>query len=96
MQVVLGPAAESELSDATDWYASVSPELGRRFFAEYRRARGLIEEAPERWAMLGSGVRRVMLSGFPYSLIYRIEGGMALIVAVKHHRRDPNYWKNRH
>jgi len=39
--------------------------------------------------------RRILLSRFPFSIIYRVTGHIVEIVAVMHHRRDPGYWVNR-
>jgi hypothetical protein len=33
--------------------------------------------------------------GFPYALYYRVGSEEIRILAVKHHSRHPDYWKNR-
>jgi len=47
--------------------------------------------APE----IDSGIRRLVLAKFPFSLIYEVDGEVILIVAVAHLRRRPQYWSER-
>ena len=39
--------------------------------------------------------RRRRMRRFPYMVVYRIEGGVVLVVAVAHERRTPGYWTER-
>jgi plasmid stabilization system protein ParE len=48
---------------------------------------------PDRWAEIEPGIRRVLLRGYPYALLYSLEDKRVLILAVKHHRRHPDYWR---
>lgn|GEM_PF-1926810 len=56
---------------------------------------GLIAEAPERAPEIEPGIRRVLLRKFPYSLLYVVEQDHALVLAVKHDKRQPDYWRER-
>jgi len=40
-------------------------------------------------------VRRFILSGFPYDLVYVVLDDEIVIVAFAHHSRQPHYWKSR-
>lgn len=95
MRVSLLPEARAELREATDWYAAQSPDVARRFVADYQRAKALVTEAPLRWAEVDPGIRRVLFGEFPYSLLYVVEDRRILVLVVKHHKRHPSYWKNR-
>jgi plasmid stabilization system protein ParE len=88
---LLAPAA-AELDEAVAWYAAQSPGLERRFIDEMRRARKRIAERPHAWRPL---VRRVRLARFPYGLIYVVEAGEIVVLAVAHLHRRPNYWRSR-
>ena len=44
---------------------------------------------------LGEGIRRCRLSRFPYGLIYTIDNGDVLLLAVAHLHRRPDYWRDR-
>ena len=95
MRVVLALEAREELREATQWYAERSAPVARRFVAAYRHARDLVAQSPERWPQLEGDIRRVGFSKFPYSLLYVVEQDRVLVLAVKHDRRRPGYWRGR-
>lgn len=78
-----------------EWYAARSPIAARRFADEYGRVKGLVADAPTQWVEIQPGVRRVLFHKFPFALIYRVEGGRVQVIAVKHHKRRPQYWHGR-
>jgi plasmid stabilization system protein ParE len=39
--------------------------------------------------------RRVLVSRFPYQLVYRLRPGEVVVVAVAHMKRRPGYWRDR-
>ena len=45
--------------------------------------------------MFGSRLRRVLVPGFPYGLVYGIEAERIAIVAVPHLNRRPGDWRAR-
>jgi len=69
--------------------------LGRRFFAEVRRAENLIAQFPESAAEILPGICKRVLRKFRCSLIYAIETDGLPILAVAHHSRRPGYWVGR-
>jgi plasmid stabilization system protein ParE len=87
--------ARAEVRDAFEWYRERSPRAAARFLAEVERAMVLIREAPDVWPVFEEGTRRYVLSGFPYSVIYRVRGGSLQVVALAHHKRKPMYWQSR-
>jgi plasmid stabilization system protein ParE len=91
---LLAPAA-AELDEAVAWYAAQAPGLEQRFIGEVRKAQKRIAERPHAWRPLGDGVRRFRLGRFPYGLIYVVEAGEVLVLAVAHLHRKPNYWRSR-
>ncbi|MFV8751586.1 type II toxin-antitoxin system RelE/ParE family toxin [Nannocystaceae bacterium ST9] len=95
MDVELGPEAESELAEATAWYGEHGWDLAERFVAEVRRVVALLVERPSMRAEIEPGIRRVLLHGFPYSLIYCLEPDCIFILAVTHHKRHPDSWRGR-
>jgi hypothetical protein len=36
-------------------------------------------------------VRGVCVNGFPYTLVYAVEGAEIVVIAVAHHRREPGF-----
>lgn len=95
MKVRFLEVAEIELDDAIRWYEAHAPRLGAAFLVEVLSAAKRIVQYPDAWQLLDDGVRRCRLSRFPYGLIYVIEGGDILVLAVAHLHRKPDYWRDR-
>ena len=88
-------AAEDELLREIAYLELQARGLGRRFFAEIRRAENLIARFPESAEEILPGIRRRLLRTYRYSPIYSIEKEGALVLAVAHHNRRPSYWVGR-
>ncbi len=89
------PEADEEFREAVHYYENEAPGIGLRFVAEVRKGVTFITENPFAVAAVGSGIRRKVLNHFPYSLLYAVESGVVVIVAVAHHKRRPRYWRSR-
>jgi toxin ParE2 len=50
---------------------------------------------PDAWQPLGEDIRRYRLSRFPYGVIYAIESGDIVVLAIAHLHRKPDYWRDR-
>jgi plasmid stabilization system protein ParE len=87
--------AEIELDEAIRWYEAQAPGLGDAFLLEVLAATDRMVLYPEAWHPLDEGVRRCRLARFPYGLIYAIEDGDILVLAVAHLHRKPDYWRDR-
>jgi toxin ParE1/3/4 len=55
----------------------------------------LICAAPFQDKLIAPDVREKLLDGFPFSIIYSVEDDEVVVLAIKHHRRRPDYWKTR-
>lgn len=95
MNVRLLPAAQSELDEAIHWYDQQAPGLGDSFLVEFLRTIQLIERHPNGWHPLSNHTRRCRLRRFPYGVIYNVDQGVILVVAVAHLHRRPAYWQGR-
>ena len=88
-------AAEDELLAEIGFLEGRVPGLGRRFYAEVKRAEKFLEQFPESAPELAPDIRQHPLHKFPFSLLYSIQHDGLLILAVAHHRRRPRYWIGR-
>jgi len=86
---------EGELLNAVGYLEIQAKGLGRRLWAEIKRAENFIAQFPESAKEIRPGIRKRILRTFQYSLIYSLEKDGALILAVAHHRRRPGYWVGR-
>ena len=89
------PHARAELRQAVQFYEAEAGGLGAEFAAEVRAAIDQVLEYPESGSPARAGTRRRLLSRFPYSLVYLPESEILTIVALMHHRREPDYWVDR-
>ena len=87
--------AETELDEAVHWYGEQAPGLGDAFLIEVLSAADRITRFPEAWHRLTEVIRRCLLGRFPYGLIYTIDDGDILVLAVAHLHRRPSYWRDR-
>jgi plasmid stabilization system protein ParE len=95
MLVTYHPGAEADLIDAARFYDGRVPGLGDRFLAEFDAAVATIGKAPERWRVVERDLRRYTMRRFPYAIYYRVLGEELRILIVKHHRRHPDYGRDR-
>jgi toxin ParE1/3/4 len=84
-------AAEEELLNEIGYLELQAQGLGRRFFAEIRRAEDRIVQFPQSAQEIRPGIRKAILRTFQYA----IEPEEILVLAVAHHRRRPGYWAGR-
>ena len=89
------PEAEDEFREAARYYETEAPGVGRSFIAEVRRAVEFIVENPYAAVAVVSGIRKKVLSHFPYNILYAVELDLIVIVAVAHQKRRPRYWRAR-
>lgn len=94
------PEADEEAEAAAVWYESRQKSLGGDFLDELDRAFTLITESPTTWPVWPGmpktlGIRRFLLSRFPYGVAYEVTGSEIVVYAVAHLARKPGYWKDR-
>ncbi len=89
------PEASSELDEAFEWYENEQAGLGDKFIAEVETAILRIQHFPQVNPIILKNIRRALLPGFPYGVIYSIKDGIIEIYAISHLHRRPFYWKKR-
>jgi plasmid stabilization system protein ParE len=87
--------AEEELREASHYYETEAPGVGVTFVTEVRRVVRSIVENPYAAVAVGSGIRKTVMSHFPYNIIYAVEADLIVIVAVAHQKKRPRYWRAR-
>lgn len=95
MKVLFLKQAQAETDDAVAWYSSQSQGLGTYFLDEIDRAIRRIKTFPLASPEIETGLRRCLLSRFPYGIIYGVDSGLIIVVAVAHLHREPRYWTER-
>jgi toxin ParE1/3/4 len=88
--------AERELDEAFLYYEEQSEGLGERLLQEVELGIAFLRRYPEAAPKVLGSIRRFVLPSFPYSLLYRpLSSGALRILAVAHHKRQPDYWIGR-
>ncbi|MDR3556179.1 MAG: type II toxin-antitoxin system RelE/ParE family toxin [Syntrophobacteraceae bacterium] len=76
------PEAEEVFREAARYYETEAPGVGVTFITTVRRALGLIAENPYAALLVGGGIRKKVLTHFPYNILYTVEPELILMVAV--------------
>ena len=87
--------AETELTEAAQFYDEREPGLGKMFLEAVENAAERIRNDPERWPFFEKPVRSYRVLPFPYRLLYRVFPDRVQIVSVFHLSRRPGSWKSR-
>jgi plasmid stabilization system protein ParE len=89
------PEAREELRRAVRFYEREAKGLGAELAAEARAVLESIVSNPNTGSPFAAGTRRKLLPRFPYSVVYLGESGRVDVIALMHHRREPDYWTDR-
>lgn len=97
MTVELEQEAEHEMLEAARYYEEHLPGLGSDFLDEVDAGLESIAVRATSYGFYGQSklVRSVRLARFPYRLLFVLEADRAVVVAVMHLHRRPDYWKRR-
>jgi plasmid stabilization system protein ParE len=89
------PAARQDIDGAYAWYAEHSQQAADGFYEELLPALDRIQDRPKLYPASLYGTQRLVLSRYPFSIVYRELLEEIQIVAVAHARRLPGYWARR-
>lgn len=89
--------ASAELAEAVRWYESKRCGLGVELMDEVTQTIDRLVLNPEIGSPLSTDhrTRRLLVSHFPYQLVYRVRPAEIVVVALAHVKRRPGYWKDR-
>lgn len=87
--------ADQEVDDTVRWCDEQTEGLSRDFLDELDRIVRLVKTYPLLATQIEPEIRRFLFARFPYSLIYGIDQGTVVVVAVAHQHREPRYWADR-
>jgi toxin ParE1/3/4 len=87
--------AQREFLDIVDYYEQIYSGLGLAFKKEVNKVVDLITLFPDLCSKRQDGTQRMSTHRFPYQVIFFLFQDTLWIVSVAHHKRFPEYWKNR-
>lgn len=90
------PEASQEFLEAYDWFESRWPDRGERFAAALNDVYRRILARPTMYGATRNGVRKAIVTGFPYYVVYyHVMDDVLEVLSVFHTSRDPKIWKDR-
>jgi len=87
--------ARAELLHEVAYYSERDKQLGRRFGDAVAEAVDRALAFPLAGTPSVSDTRSLVVTGFPFRIIYGLEPDGIVILAIAHHSRKPNYWQTR-
>lgn len=81
--------------ESARFYEAHSKGLGWRFLRAVQDAEARIARSPHAFPFLDEPIRKCVLAGFPFNLLFQIDADGLFVVAVAHQRRRPGYWRRR-
>ncbi len=95
MKLIFSPEARLEFEEAERYYERQTPGLGAAFRVAVKEALSRLRTWPFSCPVERGDIRRLMLSRFPYKLLYSVETDHLYVLAVAHQHREPGYWAER-
>jgi len=96
MRVQVHPQAADELNSAIDYHNKLRSGLGDRLRMAVHAAVTRNRKNPTRYRFVHDDIRRCLVEGFPYSVLYYIvEDNLLKIIVVRHHRRRADFGMRR-
>ena len=96
MNYWLHPAAAEEHTRQVTYYEESQVGLGRRYHSEFLETISRVCADPKISRVVHApDLRRAMFKIFHFDVIYREVEGSVHVLAVAHHRREPDYWAAR-
>jgi plasmid stabilization system protein ParE len=84
-----------EIDSAFEWYFKRSPKAADAFLTEVETSLQQIASQPHLYPIFTKNIRKRVMKGFPYSVVFREDAGAILVLAVAHAKRRFGYWRGR-
>ena len=95
MNVVFHPEAYDEMLESARYFENKTPGLGLDLISAIEESTRRIINFPESGSIERAKVRKSLVHGFPFTILYEAREDEIFIAAVMHQRRRPGYWRHR-
>lgn len=95
MRVNLHPEAHAEMIEQARYYEDKSEGLGVDFLDAVEETVRRVAKSPGAGAIERGTIRKRLVSGFPFTVLYEVQPDRIYIAAVMHQHRRPGYWQER-
>ena len=93
--LIVSLPAETDIEEIIEWYGKENKDLSKEFVRILEQTFEQITDNPFLFQQVFKDYRKVNTAKFPYKIIYRISENEVIVLAVIHHKRNPEVWKNR-
>ena len=94
-RLIINPFAEQDILDARDWYNEQKENLGNELIQEIKQTVSSIKDNPLKFPEIKKGIRRAIVSRFPYSIFFTLNAPIVNVFALFHTSRNPKVWTMR-
>ena len=95
MRIEFHPEAYQEMLESARFYEQKAESLGLDFLAAVEETTARIQQFPDAAPIEKAGIRKRLVFGFPFTVLYECREDAIFIAAVMHRHRRPGYWKTR-
>jgi toxin ParE1/3/4 len=90
--LVVTDRAKREIGEAYEWYEEQRTGLGLELLAALDQQLEILQDNPKLYEEVRRGVRRALLSRYPYGIFFAVKGSLVSILGVIHTARSPRLW----
>jgi toxin ParE1/3/4 len=99
-RLIVEDGAAAEFEEAASRYEAENRAVAWRFVQQVLAVIDSVHRSPGEWPLAPTvperfGVRRRLVAGFPFSVVYKETDDAVWVVAVAHGKRRPGYWRKR-
>ena len=95
MRVIFHPEAHVEMIEQARYYETKSEGLGSDFLDSVEETTHRIQQSPTAGRIEKANIRKRLVPGFPFTILYEMQPDRIYIAAVMHQHRRPGYWRKR-
>ncbi|HEX6047287.1 MAG TPA: type II toxin-antitoxin system RelE/ParE family toxin [Pyrinomonadaceae bacterium] len=95
MKLIFHPEAYAEMLESARYFETKTPGLGFDLITAVQDAAQRILRFPCSGPVERGNIRKCLVRGFPFTILYETHSEYIYIGAVMHQHRRPGYWKNR-
>lgn len=95
LRLVVRPEAETEMTNAFDWYEDRLPGLGAEFLLCVDAVFSAILRKPQQYPRVHKTARRALTRRFPFEVMFVEDEERVVVLSVFHAKRHPKAWRAR-
>ncbi|MGD0226559.1 MAG: type II toxin-antitoxin system RelE/ParE family toxin [Terriglobia bacterium] len=95
MKIKFHPEAYEEMLSSARFYEEKAGGLGADFLSAVEETIQRIKQFPQAGPVERGAIRKRIVLGFPFTVLYEDQHDRIFIAAVMHQHRRPGYWKDR-